>query len=168
MGQVNRKASDIYKKQNVIIHKAMAASGYPYAAYKEMWMGLFKEVRGKGSGVSGLSDLTLAERQMVIRHFQDKGMKLFSPFVPANIREWKKGDPEVDCSFKKDDDRQVRMVLAMWAEMGYPVKTLRGLCCKMFKKDDPRWLDDEQLRRLVTVVKYRAQKKGMGVYYKRG
>lgn len=164
----NRKASDIYNKQNVIIHKAMAASGYPYAAYKEMWMGLLVEVRGQGSAVSGLSDLTLAERQQVIRHFQKKGMKLFSPSVSVKIKDWKKGDPDIEYELREEKDPQVRMVLAMWAEMGYEPKTLRGLCFKMFKKDDPRWLSDAQLRRLVTVVQYKAQKKGMGVYYKRG
>lgn len=104
----------------------------------------------------------------MIRHFQKKGIKLFAPAVPVKIKDWKKGDEDIAYEFRQEDDRQVRMVLAMWAEMGYETKTLRGLCFKMFKKDDPRWLSDTQLRRLVTVVQYKAQQKGMGVYYKRG
>lgn len=173
----HRKASEIYKQQNTLIHKAFGAAGMPYAEHKDDWLRLMNEVRAQGKippgpplqrgEIQGLSDLTLGERARLIAELQKKGVRLFSPSVPVKIRDWKKGDEDVEYEFRKEADPQLRMVLGMWAEMGYELKTLRGLCFKLFKKDDPRWLSDKQLRRLVTVVKYRAQKKGMGNYYRR-
>lgn len=167
-----KKASDIYKRQNVLIHKAFAASGMPYAEHKEEWLELIRSILETGNlklerEITGLSELTLWERHQVIVHFQGRGMRIFSPSVPANVRDWKKGDPDIEYEYRVDADPQIRMVYAMWVEMGYQPKTLRGLCLKMFKRDDPRWLTDEQLSRLVNVVKYRAEKKGCGNYYRR-
>jgi len=168
----HRKASDIYKAQNTLIHKAFHDSGLPYTENKEVWLSLIHEV-AQGSGrkvqgeINGISDLTLGERQRLINHFQKKGMKIFSPSVPVNIRDWKKGDQDIEYEFRVEDDTQVRMAYAIWAEMGYQPKTLRGLCFKMFNKDDPRWLKDEELRRLVIAVKRKAESKGCGQYYRR-
>lgn len=161
----HRKASEIYKAQNTVLHKAFAASGLPYHDNKEVWLSLMTEILKRP--VTGLSDLSLGERQKLINHFQKKGVKLFSPMVPANVRNWKKGDEEVEYEFRVEDDPQVRMIYGMWAEMGYAQKTLRGLCFRRFKKDDPRWLTDEELNQLVRIVKYRAANKGCGNYYKR-
>jgi hypothetical protein len=94
-------------------------------------------------------------------------MKLFSPAVPVKIRGWKKGDADVEYEFRQDDDPQIRMMYAMWAEMGYAAKTLRGLCWKRFKRDDPRWLSNEQLMTLFNIVRARAKQKGVAVYYQR-
>lgn len=168
-----KKASGIYKKQNILLHKAFAAQGMPYQENKEVWMQLAKEIVQSSKlkaerEIEGLSNLTLGERHQMLMALARKGVRIFAPGVPASMKNWKKGDTEIETEIRMEDDRQVRMVLGMWAEMGYPVKTLRGLCFKLFRKDDPRWLSDAQLRRLVTVVQYRAQKKGLGVYYKRG
>ena len=163
----HRKASDIYKAQNTLLHKAFAASGLPYHDNKEVWLELMAEVSGRKSEVSGLSDLSLGERQKLINYFQKKGMRLYSPAVPVKVRNWKKGDKDIEYEFRLEEDTQVRMVYAMWTEMGYEPKTLRGLCFKMFKKDDPRWLEDEELNRLVNTVKYKAANKGCGAYYTR-
>jgi hypothetical protein len=164
-----RKASDIYKKQNTLIHRAMHASGFPYAQNKDMWLPLIREQRAKSVGqsvINGLSDLTLAERHQLILYFQKKGMRLFSPSVPVNIRNWKKGDEDISYEFRKDGDPQVAMIYAMWEEMGYKQKTLNGLCFKLFKRDHPRWLTDKQVSHLVNVVKAKAKSKGTGVYYR--
>ena len=171
-----RKASDIYKKQNTLIHKAFAAQGFPYKENKEVWVNLMNEViqdsrfktqNQKHRIVNGLSDMTLGERHKLIAHFQKRGLKLFSPSVPEKIRDWKKGDEDIEYEFREEDDRQVRMVIAMWEEMGYKRKSLYGLCFKLFKKDHPRWLDDHQLSHLVNVVKKKAESKGCGNYYRR-
>ncbi|MBN1626426.1 MAG: DUF1018 domain-containing protein [Deltaproteobacteria bacterium] len=178
-----RKASDIYNRQNVLIHKAMHDAGLPYAQNKDTWLNLMNEIRAQGSGrkaqgkcldstvkpwndVEGLSDLTLAERHQLILHFQKQGMKLFSPSVPVNIRGWKKGDEDVFYEFRKDGDPQIAMIFAMWEEMGYTRKSLYGLCFKLFKKDHPRWLTDSEISHLVNVVRQKAQSKGMGTYYR--
>jgi len=70
------------------------------------------------------------------------------------------------CQYRQDDDSQVRMVFAMWTEMGYPPKTLRGLCLRLFGVNEPKWLDERQLSHLVNAVRQKATKKGCGVYYR--
>lgn len=160
-----RTASEIYRRQNTVIHKALSALGMPYSQNREVWLRLMAEVSGRA--VTGLSEMSLQERHDFIREIRKKGVKAFSPGVPRDLREWKKGDPEKVQEFRKDPDPQVRMVFSMWSEMGYPEKTLRGLCWKLFHRDDPSWLDDRQLRHLVNVVKAKAQRRGYGVYYAR-
>ncbi|MBN2060729.1 MAG: DUF1018 domain-containing protein [Deltaproteobacteria bacterium] len=162
-----KKATDIYKTQNTLIHKAMHAAGYPYAENKSLWLNLMNEIRAQGNDINGLSDMTLGERAKLLAHFQKKGQRIFAPSVPEKVRDWKKGDPDIEYEFREEDNRQVAMVFAMWAEMGYRRKTLYGLCFKMFGKDHPRWLDDRQLSHLVNVVKKKAESKGCGVYYRR-
>lgn len=165
MNTVKKKASDIYAQQNRLLHKAFEAQGMPYIRYKDDWARLFSEIAGRQ--VRGLSDLTLSERHRVILHFQSQGIKLFAPGVPQQIAKWKKGQPDIEHQFRDDDDPQVRMVYAIWTEMGYRERTLRGLCWKLFKINDPRWLGDRQLRHLVNVVRMKAERKGCGTYYKR-
>ena len=166
MKKTVKTASHIYARQNRLLHKAFAASGFPYNEDKCVWLKLMTDIAGRPVG--GLSGMTLFERHRLINHFQQKGMRLFSPAVPVTIRDWKKGDPDVDYEFRQDDDPQVRMIYAMWAEMGYEAKKLRGLCWKRFKRDDPRWLTNEQLMTLFNIVRARANQMGVAVYHKRG
>lgn len=161
----HKKASDIYKKQNTLLHKAFTQAGMPYQANKEVWLKLMIDIAKRP--VTGLSELTLSERHQLISHLQRKGMRIFAPAVPEKIGNWKKGDPDIEYEYRVDDDPQIRMAYAMWAEMGYRPATLRGLCLKVFKVDDPRWLNDHQLIRLVNIVKNKANSKGYGAYYAR-
>lgn len=163
MRKTRTKATDIYTKQNKALHKLFAAKALPYKENKDVWTSLFSDVVNRE--VAGLSDLTLGERHKVIAHFQSQGHKLFAPAVPMEMRAWKKGDTEIECERRKADDRQIRMVEAMWAEMGYEPKTLRGLCRKLFGTEEPLWLDQAQKRHLVNVVKKKAGEKGFGNYF---
>jgi len=158
-----RTASQIYRRQNRLLHGAFAALGMPYDANKYAWLPLFEDVTGRP--VAGLSDLTLGERAAVINHFQSRGLVLRAPAVPPSLRDWRKGDPDEDYGFTRDENPTIRMIYAMWTEMGYKPRTLRGLCYKLFGVADPRWLDDAQLRRLVNTVRYRAKQKHCGAYY---
>lgn len=161
-----RKASDIYKAQNRVLHKAFTLEGLPYEEDKVVWLQLASDILERKVG--GLSEMTLSERHKLIVYFQSKGLKLFSPGVANKVRDWKKGDPDIEYEYRESKDPQVRMVYAIWAEMGYRPKTLRGLCLKRFKCDDPRWLNDSQLSSLVNIVKNKAAQKGLGNYYRRG
>lgn len=193
MTKTRKKASDLYKKQNTLIHKAMAAVGMPYRENKDEWVRLMQSLIdenpprppfGKGGRVvnesppgppltkggrvvKGLSDLTLGERHLVIQHFRGKGIRLYAPGIPENVRDWKKGDPDVEYEFREDEDPQIRMVYALWADMGYRVKSLRGLVLKRFKKDDIRWLSPGELSQLVNLVLARARSKGVAHYYRK-
>ena len=161
----SRKASDIYKKQNILLHKSFGALGMPYQKDKAVWLKLMTDIARRP--IKGLSELTLGERHKLLVHFQKQGIKLFAPSVPENIRNWKKGDDDIEHEFREEDNRQVRMALAMWEEMGYKRKTLYGLCFKLFGQTHPRWLDESQLSQLVNVVKKKAESKGCGSYYRR-
>lgn len=163
--KINKTASQLYSKQNVLLHKAFSAAGLPYGGNKEVWLSLAGEVCKRP--VAGLSEMSLWERHLLLNELQKRGQRIFAPAVPAEVRGWRKGDPDLEYGYRRDPDPQIRMIYAMWAEMGYPLKTLRGLCWKLFHRDDVRWLDDAQLRTLVNVVKAKAQGKGYGVYYKR-
>ena len=165
MKKTIRKASDIYKKQNKALHKAFAQAGFPYEQDKHMWLHVMSDIAGRP--ITGLSQMTLAERHRLVIQFQNKGMRIFSPAVPKKIQSWRKGQPDVAYEFREEDDPQIRMIYAMWNELGYTPKTLRGLCWKRFKRDDPRWLTGDQLMTLFNIVKARARRKGVAVYYKR-
>ena len=165
MKKTVKKASHIYSRQNRLLHKAFVASGFPYNEDKVVWLKLMTDIASRPVG--GLSELTLIERHRLINHFQRKGMRLYAPAVPVKIRAWKKGDADVEYEFRQDDDPQIRMMYAMWAEMGYAAKTLRSLCWKRFKRDDPRWLSNEQLMTLFNIVRARAKQKGVAIYYQR-
>ena len=84
MKKTVKKASYIYAKQNRLLHKAFALSGFPYNVDKVVWLKLMADIAGRPVG--GLSELTLIERHRLILHFQKKGMRLFSPAVPVKIR----------------------------------------------------------------------------------
>ncbi|MBW1666742.1 MAG: DUF1018 domain-containing protein [Deltaproteobacteria bacterium] len=161
----HRKASDIYRRQNTLLHRAFSKCGLPYSDSKEVWCKLASEIAGREVG--GLSELTLGERHALIIHLQQQGMRIFAPAVPAEISGWKKGDEDIEYEYRLEGDPQIRMLYAIWCEMGYREKSLRGLCWRMFKVDDPRWLKDSELRRLLQYVKYRADRKGCGNYYVR-
>ncbi len=166
MKRTRAKASDIYRRQNRLLHRAFEGQGFSYRENKEVWLKLMTDIAGRPVG--GLSEMTLGERHRLIAHFQGRGLRLFAPAVPKALRDWKKGDAEAGCEFRQDDDPRLRMVYAMWAEMGYPEKTLRGLCWRRFRRDDPRWLDEGQLSRLLNIVKQKARSKGYGHYWRRG
>ena len=165
MARTVKRASEIYKQQNTALHKCFYHQGFPYQRDKHMWLNLFCQIAERQ--VRGLSELTLGERQKLLRHFQsDRGMRVFSPGVPTSLKAWKKGDAESGFTFNESEDPQVRMVYAMWAEMGYEPKTLRGMVRRMFKVEDVRWLSAVDLDQLVKIVAAKARKKGVGVYYK--
>lgn len=161
----HKKASEIYGKQNTLLHKAFARAGMPYKENKETWLELMTDIAGRS--VSGLSELSLLERHQLITHLQQRGIRLYAPAVPVKIRGWKKGDPDVEYEFRYDEDPQIRMVYAIWAEMGYEPKKLRGLVLKRFGKSDPRWLSNTELNQLVNLLSQRAKQKGLPGYYRR-
>jgi len=161
-----KTASEIYKQQNTALHKCFYRAGFPYRQDKHVWLHLFCRIAARRVG--GLSELTLGERQRLLRHFQkDRGMRVFVPGVPQSLEGWKKGDPESGFCFSESEDPQVRMIYGMWAEMGYEPKALRGMVSRMFKVSDVRWLEPADQTRLAKIVAAKARKKGCAVYYKR-
>ncbi len=157
------KASDLYDKQNKLLHKGFVAAGLPYKDYKEDWL----EVAGSlcKRNIEGLSDMTLHERDMLLGYVARKGVELHTPSVPYRMRDWKKGAKEAEVTYQRSGDSQVRYAEALWANMGYQRKTLYGLCLKRFGKAHPDWLKPQELNQLVNIVAQKAKSKGMLNYY---
>lgn len=159
------RASEIYAKQNKALHGLFRALGRPYREHKDFWCGIFSDVLGKR--VSGLSELTLGERDLIIKHFQETlpEMEIRNPAVPKRLRGWKKGMPEASYRARREADPQLRMIFALWAELGYEPHQLRELLRRMFKVEEVRWLDEEQRRRLVNFLRHKLAQKDRGVHY---
>jgi len=158
---VERKASEIYWLQNRIIHKVLLKLGMPYEEEKEYWLVVIKNVIGRE--VSGLSEMTLGERDLFIKYLQKtcKHLKIKNPPVPKSLRDWKKGEKDKSFNFRRERDPLIRKIFAVWAELGYEPKELRALVKNVFKIDDVRWLRTDQLDRLLRMLIARAEKKGV-------
>lgn len=86
------KASAIYNQQNKAIHKALRDVGMPYKDNIEELSALFADIAKRK--VKGLSSLTLGERHKVIKHFKQRGVKVFNPAIGRHLWNWKKGNPD--------------------------------------------------------------------------
>ena len=125
--QTTKTASEIYAQQNRILHMAMAKAGYPYHSNPEVWQGLMTEAEGRP--VKGLSRMTLGGRDRLLKALQKKysRKRIFNPPVPRRLRDWEKGDPEKAFATREEEDGQLRMIFALWAELGYEPHQLREM-----------------------------------------
>ena len=161
--KVTVKASSVYAHQNKLLHRGFVAAGMPYKEYKDDWLGVASSLAKRP--IAGLSEMTLHERNRLLVYISRRGVKLFTPSIPADMRDWKKGDGEKTQNYTQSDDRQIRYAEAVWANMGYRRKTLYGLCLKRFGKAHPEWLEPDELNLLVNIVCQKAKSKGMLDYH---
>ena len=66
MEKQSKTASEIYRQQNAILHKAFCSAGMPYEKNRDDWMRFFEEVTGrkvntlfKGTKEAGWTELRL-------------------------------------------------------------------------------------------------------------
>ena len=154
---MHKKASDIYNQQNKTIHRALHDIGMPYKENRSELVTLFGEIAGRK--VTGLSDLTLGERNQVIRHFQKKGLRLYKPMVLKDLMTWRKGDADMD---NKKSARplavpaaKVRLVNKIWAiltDLDLTWEYADGVSRKMFGIRVVEWCTPEQLHKIVTAM----------------
>ncbi len=167
--QTQKTASEIYAQQNKILHMAMAKAGYPYHSNPEVWQGLMTEAEGRP--VKGLSGMTLGGRDRLLKALQKKysRKRIYNPAVPKRLRDWEKGDPEKGYTVRQEEDGQLRMIFALWAELGYEPSQLREMIRRMFKREDVRWLDGKERIVLLNVLRCKLGDKGQAeVYYPDG
>ncbi len=161
--QVQVQASELYGQQNKLLHKGFVAAGMPYREHKEEWLDVASSLAKRK--IAGLSEMTLHERNRLLAYISRRGIRLFTPGIPGEMRDWKKGDGELRQTYARSDDSQIRYAEAMWLSMGYRRKTLYGLCLKRFGKAHPEWLEPYELNLLVNIVAQKAKSKGMLSYY---
>ena len=160
-----KRASEIYAQQNRILHRVFHHLGLPYQRQKDYWLQMFADFFGRE--VSGLSDLSLGERDALIKHFQRMlpEVEIYNPPVPKRLRGWKKGMPDAAYKICREEDPQARMIFALWAELGYEPRQLRELLRRMFKVEAVRWLDEDQKRRLVNFLRHKLAEQDQDVHY---
>lgn len=161
--KVTVNASELYARQNKLLHKGFVAAGMPYRGHKDEWMDVASSLAKRT--ITGLSQMTLHERNRLMAYMSRRGIQLFTPGIPGEMRDWKKGDRNMKIAYTRSDDRQIRYAEAVWSNMGYKRKTLWGLCLKRFGKDRPEFLKPHQLNKLVTIVCQKAAEKGILNYY---
>lgn len=165
-GQADMKtAEEIYQAQNHRFHKAFNALRHPYARHKSDWCVFFSQVVGRE--IMGLSDMTLGERDKVIKDMQQKYsmLRIFNPAVPQSLRGWKKGDPVAGYTPRKEGDPQLRMILALWAELGQEPGTVNGVVKTRYGVDDLRFMDAKMRRGFINYLKGRLKVAGRPAKY---
>lgn len=154
---MNKKATVIYNQQNKIIHCALRDLDMPYKDHKEELFSLYTGIIGRKA--TGLSDLTLGERDLIIRHYQKKGLKLFKPFINRDLKDWQKGDPEMvsessdrPLSVPATKKRLVGKIGAILADMKLPWKYADGISNNMFGIRFVEWCNPGQLHKIVAAM----------------
>lgn len=161
-----RTASGIYAAQNRAIHGALARMGDRYSV---KWAAQFGDWVDRG--ISGLSDLTLEERRIVINKLARmcKG-GVINPGVPISMRGWKKGDAEIVYDILPSEDRQLRMIYGLFVDLGYEPRKLHKLVQRRYGVSHERFLTPEQLTALLNYLLHRLKrmKRGIGEAENRG
>ena len=147
----------VYNQQNRIIHKALNMLGMSYNENKEELMTLINSmIRRK---IDGLSTLTLGERDLLIKHFQKRGLSLFKPFVNKRFRDWCKGDVEIEeiatsrpLRVPEDKRRLIGKIGAVLADLKLPWSYADGISTKMFNIDKVEWCTPQQLYKVVAAL----------------
>jgi len=154
---MNKKATIIYNQQNKIIHCALRDLDMPYKDYKDELFELYTGIIGRKA--TGLSDLTLGERDLLIRHYKKKGLKLFKPFISRHLKDWCKGDPEMvsessdrPLSVPTAKKRLVGKIGAILADMKLSWKYADGISNNMFGIRIVEWCNPGQLHKIVAAM----------------
>jgi phage gp16-like protein len=154
---MSKKASSVYEQQNKIIHTALKNLGMSYKADKDELLGLFSQIADRP--VSGLSDLNLVERNQVISHFKMCGLDLFKPAVADNIRDWRKGEPDIECqkierpiSVPRNKKRLINKIWAVLTDLDLPWRYADGISKRMFGIKIVEWCSAEQLGKVVVAL----------------
>ncbi|MCF8112787.1 MAG: regulatory protein GemA [Desulfotignum sp.] len=161
---MSNKASSIYEQQNKIIHTALKILGMSYKSDKVELVSLFTQIAGRQ--VNGLSDLNLVERNQVIGHFKRCGLDLFKPAVADNIRDWRKGDPDMECqkmerpiSVPRNKKRLINKIWAVLTDLDLPWRYADGISKRMFGIKIVEWCSTEQLGKVVVALSVAQRKR---------
>lgn len=154
---MNKKATAIYNQQNKVIHRALRDIDMPYEENKEELLALFTGIIGHK--INGLSDLTLGERNQIIRYYQKKGLRLFKPFIGKDIRDWRKGDAEIDSlktarplNVPTDKKRMINKIWAILTDMDLSWEYADGISKNMFGIGIVEWCSPDQLHKVVAAM----------------
>jgi hypothetical protein len=150
-------AQGLYDKQNKLLHKAFVSMCMPYMDNRMFWRATWSQEFKRE--VKGMSDLNLGERSRVLNGFSLKGLKIFTPFVPRNWMEWKKGDPEPKGGIGKrpmhvpaGKRAMVSKIHAILADMKLPWDYADGIARKRFGVEFVEWCQPSDLHKVVQMM----------------
>lgn len=174
----SQTASEIYNRQNKLIHRAFADIGMPYIENRDVWVNRCKSLCKRN--VQGLSDMTLHERRGLIDHLKKQGAKLSNPFVYQKIKDWKKHNPDITVSNKSggygypgrpaqhyfDDPEKgpmLKKVEALLADAKRPWNYVHSMAKHMAGVDRVEWCNPHNLHKIVAALVIDAKRrKGRG------
>lgn len=113
--------------------------------------------------VASPNEGTLAESLAV--GTSDPQTRIKNPAVPRTLRDWKKGDAPADMAFKWSKDPQVRLILALWAELGQESDTVRRVIKARYGVDDLTFMDGKQRQQFIGYLKARLKAAGRPARY---
>lgn len=154
-----KSTSDVYGKQNRLLHGIFSSLGYPYNDERGYWLPILSDILEKR--VSGLSGLTLGERDRIIREFSKRYPEaaIHAPWVPYNMRAWKKGNADID----EGSGRQLYVLREAIKEAAPDLpdreRRLRGLCQKHGGVDRPEWCFDVRVLKQILTAFRRIEEK---------
>jgi len=149
-------AAEIYKRQNKVIHRGFSDLGLTYENSKEDMVTLFSDIANRA--VAGISQMTLGERDELIRQLTKKGCNLFRPAVPKGARDWKKGDRELKISCGRpagvpaEKRPMIEKIGAILADMKLPWTYADGIARKRFKVQAVEWCRVDQIEKIMQML----------------
>ena len=168
-----KTANEIYAAQNRVIHAVLRKLGFSYKEDRDLVLHHVGRVTGEEKG---LSQLTLAERQALLRHLaKEWKMDIACPAVPAIYRSWKRGMPEPGeprGAFKRFTGaraKQKKYIMWLWTGLGYAPEKIDARVKKQFGVDRLEWLNDpHDLHTLITDLQARAKRAGIAPSAEKG
>jgi phage gp16-like protein len=160
---MSTKASAIYNQQNKIIHRALRDMGMTYKDDKDVLLALFTDIAKRK--VTGLSNLSLGERYKVIKHFRQRGVKVFNPAIGRHLWKWRKGhqdkvsegtnngfEPGRPLSVPATKKPLLSKVGAILADMKLPWSYADSIAKQMHGIRFVEWCNPAQLHKIVAAM----------------
>ena len=162
------KASAIYQAQNRSIHKACCILDMPYDENKPFYLGMINLLINRD--VTGLSDMTLGERDRFLLKLKRGGAAVYRPFIGREIESWKKGAPDIDMNMSrpmkvgKDKAPMVRKIHAILADMKLPWSYVDAIAKEKFNMEFVEWCEKPELYKIVQMMVIHQKRKRGYVY----
>lgn len=155
----SQTASEVYRKQNVTIHRAMDQLGYPYDDNKEMWLKRIEALLNLKQEIDSIKELTLGERGRFIRALIESGAQVYNPWVPPSMQKWKHGDPEhgtVSRPLRVPREKYgfVRKIHAILTELKLPWAYVDKIAKERGNVEFVEWLPTAELEAVMKMMIY--------------
>lgn len=148
-----KRTADPRRQQLARIHAGKKALDLDDETYRALLMRVTESAPGAGDGKSSSADMTTEQRNDVLREFARLGLR--NEAQAEKKRRWP-GQP--DAALMKSRP-MLRKVGALLADSKRPWSYAHGLAKRMHEVDKVEWLNDHQLRTLVSAMQIDANRR---------